>query len=350
MLIERGGSPRPIESYISKNGTGYNWIKIGDADETGYINKTEEKIKASGLTKTRKVFKGDLILSNSMSFGRPYILNIDGCIHDGWLLLRDRNKVFNILFLKNYLETSYCLKQYQRTAAGGVVSNLNKDIVSNVTINYPIIQEQNKISIFFELLDLKIQILKFKINALKKYKKGIIDLWFKRPGKKVKLCRLVNQQTSQLLTSQIKDNHGDYPVYDVSGNIYKTINFYENPNDSIAIIKYGSGCGRTFISKNKHSVLGTMTELIPFCSNDLLYIFSFTESIQFKKACKKYTEVGTTPNLYYSDYSNEMVFYPQKINVFVQFIDLMTKKYRNLEAQRNILNKLKLQFLKDMFI
>lgn len=97
LLIERGGSPRPIESYISKDGTGYNWIKIGDANETGYINNTQEKIIAIGLKKTRKVYKGDLILSNSMSFGRPYILNIDGCIHDGWLLIRDKNN-FSIYF------------------------------------------------------------------------------------------------------------------------------------------------------------------------------------------------------------------------------------------------------------
>lgn len=28
---------------------------------------------------------GDFLLTNSMSFGRPYITKIEGCIHDGWL-------------------------------------------------------------------------------------------------------------------------------------------------------------------------------------------------------------------------------------------------------------------------
>ena len=68
VLIERGGSPRPIEDYITNEPEGLNWIKIGDAPSQGhYITKTAEKIKPEGLSKTRQVQPGDLILSNSMS-------------------------------------------------------------------------------------------------------------------------------------------------------------------------------------------------------------------------------------------------------------------------------------------
>lgn len=70
--ILRGGSPRPIEDYITDSQNGLNWIKIGDVKpEDKYLRKTAEKIKKEGLSKTRQVKKGDLILSNSMSFGRP---------------------------------------------------------------------------------------------------------------------------------------------------------------------------------------------------------------------------------------------------------------------------------------
>ena len=93
LTIERGGSPRPIDAYLTTEENGLNWVKIGDAPEQGrYITKTEEKIKPEGLSKTRSVVPGDLILSNSMSFGKPYIMSINGCIHDGWLLLRDTNR------------------------------------------------------------------------------------------------------------------------------------------------------------------------------------------------------------------------------------------------------------------
>ena len=84
--ISRGASPRPISSYLTKEGI--NWIKIGDANKNSmYITSTKEKITKEGANQSRFVHKGDFILSNSMSYGEPYILDIDGCVHDGWLII-----------------------------------------------------------------------------------------------------------------------------------------------------------------------------------------------------------------------------------------------------------------------
>ena len=84
--IERGGSPRPIDSFLTDDPDGLNWIKIGDTEKGGkYITSASQKIRREGLVKTRMVFPGDFLLTNSMSFGRPYITQIEGCIHDGWL-------------------------------------------------------------------------------------------------------------------------------------------------------------------------------------------------------------------------------------------------------------------------
>ena len=97
MQIERGGSPRPIDDFITDSPDGLNWVKIGDAPAQGNrIIKTAEKIRPEGLSKTREVHPGDLILSNSMSFGKPYIMGIDGCIHDGWLLIRNTYNIFDL--------------------------------------------------------------------------------------------------------------------------------------------------------------------------------------------------------------------------------------------------------------
>lgn len=98
--IARGGSPRPISDYITNKPDGINWIKIGDTDPTGkYIYSTKEKIKPEGKTHSRYVKIGDFLLSNSMSFGRPYILKTDGCIHDGWLVLRNYHESLIVDFL-----------------------------------------------------------------------------------------------------------------------------------------------------------------------------------------------------------------------------------------------------------
>ena len=115
--IARGGSPRPINKYITDEENGINWIKIGDvAEGTKYITKTKQKIKPEGLSKTRQVKKGDFILSNSMSFGRPYILKIDGAIHDGWLLIRIKdNKKLSDNFLYQILDDDLIQEQYKKT-------------------------------------------------------------------------------------------------------------------------------------------------------------------------------------------------------------------------------------------
>ncbi len=154
VVIERGGSPRPIDDYITDSTDGLNWVKIGDAPEQGnYITSTKEKIRPEGLSKTREVHPGDLILSNSMSFGKPYIMAIDGCIHDGWLSIKNTKNIFDLKFLCVLLGTDQMLTQYKSMAAGSTVNNLNKELVGNTTVTYPNVEEQRTIGKFFEKID-----------------------------------------------------------------------------------------------------------------------------------------------------------------------------------------------------
>ena len=193
VVIERGGSPRPIEKYITELNDGLNWIKIGDAPTQGrYITKTSEKIKESGLSKTRQVFPGDLILSNSMSFGKPYIMEIEGCIHDGWLLIRDKNNVFDLKFLCHMLSTEYLLNQYKMFAAGSTVNNLNKELVGNASVRFPEMLEQNKIGKYLESLDHLItlhQLEPFKL-IFKAIAYRIIDYAKSKPPRYIKYADL----------------------------------------------------------------------------------------------------------------------------------------------------------------
>lgn len=146
MEIARGGSPRPIKSYITAEEDGVNWIKIGDTEEGGkYIQATKEKIKPSGISRSRYVKAGDFLLSNSMSFGRPYILQIDGCIHDGWLVLSNYEGEFLADYLYYLLSSSVVKNQFEAAARGSTVRNLNIDLVSNVEVSYPPIAEQQRI-------------------------------------------------------------------------------------------------------------------------------------------------------------------------------------------------------------
>lgn len=142
--IERGGSPRPIQNFITTDPDGINWIKIGDATASGkYIYKTEEKIKPDGVKRSRMVYEGDFILSNSMSFGRPYIMKTTGCIHDGWLVLHQPKVDPDYLY--HVLGSDLVFSQFDRLAAGSTVRNLNIGLAKSVEIPYPPLPEQQRI-------------------------------------------------------------------------------------------------------------------------------------------------------------------------------------------------------------
>lgn len=144
--IVRGGSPRPIQEYLTDAKDGLNWIKIGDvASGSKYITTTKEKIKPEGLKKTRKVECGDFILSNSMSFGRPYILKINGCIHDGWLAIKGVQEYFIPDFLFYYLSSPSTYALFEKSAKGGVVNNLNSNIVKGIAVPVPPMAVQQQI-------------------------------------------------------------------------------------------------------------------------------------------------------------------------------------------------------------
>lgn len=144
--IARGASPRPIKYYVTTSENGINWIKIGDTEKGGkYINSTTERITLEGMKKSRFVKKGSFLLSNSMSFGRPYILNIDGCIHDGWLVLNQRVHVFEQDYLYYLLSSKMVYYQFCNKVSGAVVNNLNSDKVRETMVPLPPLEEQHRI-------------------------------------------------------------------------------------------------------------------------------------------------------------------------------------------------------------
>ena len=145
--VLRGASPRPIKKYITDDPDGVNWIKIGDVPVgSKYITQSEEKITKEGAEKSRYVRRGDFILSNSMSFGRPYILAIDGCIHDGWLSIANFEDVFISDYLYYLLSSSVVQQEMKKRASfGGAVQNLNADIVKALDLPIPPLEIQREI-------------------------------------------------------------------------------------------------------------------------------------------------------------------------------------------------------------
>ena len=177
--LERGSSPRPIQNYITTAEDGVNWVKIGDTDPTEkYVNKTAEKITKEGAKKSRKVEIGDFILSNSMSLGHPFIMNIDGYIHDGWFVLRPDYTTVDREFLYYTLLSDYVQTQFKGTCTGSVVKNIRSELVNDLDIFLPELSEQKRIAKVLTDIDSKIALNKKIGKELEIVAKEIYDYWF----------------------------------------------------------------------------------------------------------------------------------------------------------------------------
>ncbi|WP_062642100.1 restriction endonuclease subunit S [Streptomyces maremycinicus] len=144
--IVRGASPRPIQAFLTDDAAGVPWIKIGDVPPGGkYITGTAERVTQAGAEKSRMVHPGDFVLSNSMSFGRPYISKIKGAIHDGWLAISGFEDSYLPDFLYHLLRSTPLQADFKRRAGSSTVSNLNAGIVRSVLVPVPSLEVQERI-------------------------------------------------------------------------------------------------------------------------------------------------------------------------------------------------------------
>lgn len=175
--LYRGSSPRPIKEYLTQDKSGVNWIKIGDTSKVSdfVIKKVSEKITPNGAEKSRNVKKGELILANSMSYGSTYLLEIEGCIYDGWFVLREYQKHFDKQFLLQLLNSEYTQSQYKKYAAGGIVQNISSEIVYSINLPKTSKKEQQKIASCLSAVDELISAQSIKIDELKEHKKGLMQ-------------------------------------------------------------------------------------------------------------------------------------------------------------------------------
>lgn len=266
--VSRGGSPRPIDAYITQSTNGVNWVKIGDVEKGAkYIFRTQEKIKPEGKKYSRAVQCGDFLLSNSMSFGRPYILKTSGCIHDGWLVLQNYKESFDQEFLYYHLSSGMILDQYRKKASGSSVLNLNKELVGSIKVVVPSKEEQKLIATSLSDIDSLITSLEKLIEKKKRIKQGVMQelLTGKRrlPGfsgewktksiedlEKEKLVKLFRGNV--ISKNDIANNPGAYPIYSSSIHNQGLFGKYGKYMFDEELITWSVDGGGDFFHRSKH--------------------------------------------------------------------------------------------------
>ena len=332
MTIVRGASPRPIKNYITSSEDGVNWIKIGDVPpDTKFITSSNEKITKEGAEKSRFLHAGDFVLSNSMSFGRPYILKIDGCIHDGWIAMSDFEHYVSSGYLYEILNSN-SVQDYWKMKAnnGGAMTNLNSDIVRETVIPIPSLSEQTRIVGILDTFTASIENLKQQISERRKqyeyYRDQLLDLALvKWPKVNLKDVAIIKNGKDYKNLSE-----GNIPVYG-TGGIMTYVDKFASESPSVLLPRKGSVDNIYYVDE-------------PFWTVDTLY---WTE-INTNKILPKYLFVslrrynlkdyaygGARPSL------SQPILYKLEISLpslqeqsrIVSILDTFEASIANLEAQ-----------------
>jgi type I restriction enzyme, S subunit len=253
-----------------------------------------------------------------------------------------KENVYSQIFASYYI--NHRLKETISKLAKGVsISNVYNSDLKTLEINLPNILEQEKNTSFFTAIDQKIQTLKKKKSGLENYKKGVMqrlfsqELKFKNEdGKEFadweekKLGEVCEKKSSNISANKIEDNFGEYIIYGASG-ILKTVDFYEEENDYVSIIKDGAGVGRIVYCKGKSSVLGTMEIIKPKIELNTYFLYCLLENIDFTK----YITGSTIPHIYFKDYKNEICGIPSlpEQTLIANFLSAIDEKINHTETQ-----------------
>lgn len=284
--VLRGASPRPIKKYITNDSDGVNWIKIGDVPVgSKYITQSEEKITKEGAEKSRYVRKGDFILSNSMSFGRPYILAIDGCIHDGWLSISNFKDVFLSDYLYYLLSSSAIQQEMKKRASfGGAVQNLNADIVKALVLPIPPLDVQREI-----------------VRMLDSYTESVVEL-------------------QRQLTAELTARKTQYAYYRDKLLQYRT-SIHEYEIGEVCDVSAGGDVPKEHFSKEKSNQYK-----VPVISNGcgLNALYGYTDIARVDKPAVTVAARGTIGYAEYRDYP----YFP-----IIRLITLIPKDDKQLNAK-----------------
>ncbi|HTO15624.1 MAG TPA: restriction endonuclease subunit S [Edaphocola sp.] len=265
----------------------------------------------------------------------------------------------NGVFLSYYLNNKKKMK-IASLAQGSSVVHLYSSQLASITLNLPKLEEQNKIAFLLSLLDSRIHTQNKIIEQLDSLIKGLVKHIFTQRLKfrnnnekdfpkweKKNLGEICEKKSSNISANKIEENFGKYIIYGASG-VLKNVDFYEEENDYISIVKDGAGVGRLFYCKGKSSVLGTMDIIKPLVNTNTHFLFYLLSNIDFKK----YVTGSTIPHIYFKDYKNENLGIPsiKEQTAIAQFLSSIDQK---LQTEKDVLEQLEKQkkfLLQNLFV
>jgi type I restriction enzyme S subunit len=319
------------------------FYKIGTIGNTAdaYISK---KIFEEYKNKYNYPHKGEILVTCAGTVGKCLIFDgKDAYFQDSNIVWIDNpnKKVIND-FLYYFISRVNWSKLNSTT-----ITRIYNDNLRDLEIQFPLTEEQKKITEFLALLDERILTQNKIIGQYKSLIKGITHYILKGKKANVRLKDCVTCHSSALTESEFEGSDGIYPVFGAMGIIAYTSQ-YNVDGDSILVIKDGASVGRVQYAAGKYSVIGTLNYLTTKKNFSLKYIYYYLRCFNFDKF-----KVGSgIPHIYFKDYGNELIYCPsfKEQNKITQAISSIEKKLNLEQIALKTYTTQKIYLLQNLFI
>ena len=359
----RGGKRIPKGYSLQEENNGHPYITVSDMqnDTVDITNIKYVPIEVLNKIKKYTISTKDIFVSVAGTLG---IVGIIPKELEGANLTENADKLTNIkcnqFYLLHYLKSGKFLRLVNSVKTENAQPKLAIYALKNFKIFIPSLPEQQKIASFLNAVDERIGVLRKKREALTKYKKSIMQKIFSQEirfeddngkdfpeWKEKRLGEVCKKESSNISVKALENNIGDYKIYGANG-VFKKVDFYQQEEGYISIVKDGAGVGRVFFCEPKTSVLGTLDIIKPKNQINLFFLYLLLQRIKFIK----YVTGSTIPHIYFKDYSKLKIKIPplpeqQKIANFLFAID---KKIELVGAQIQKMQEWKRGLMQGLFV
>ncbi len=362
-----------------KNKDNYLYLPLTISAQEGLISQFDyydKQIASLNLSTYYIIQKGQFAYNKSYSNGYPYgaikrLNNYDiGVLSSLYICFQLKRT--NSDYICFYFDSNKWNKEVRLISGEGArnhgLLNLSADDFFNISLFIPNIMEQEKISKFLLLLYKKIELMEAKINILKKYKKGLLQIYIKLANQSTKIfkissvCDLVSGYN---FTPNDYCESGMYEVITI-GNVlderyvegpFKKVNIMPSElillHEDDLLISMTGNVGRTSFAKSKKQLLNQRVSKFNFYdqnNKDLVYFI--TKSDKFKRRMIILSQGGAQPNLKNKDILNFKcnILANEQNNIFIKCYKLIDEETILLKEKYEKLHLVKMQLMKDLFI
>ena len=349
-----GGTPsvRNIDYY----GGNIPFIRSAEIN----ANSTELFLTEEGIVNSsaKMVQRGDILYAlYGATSGEVGISRINGAINQAILAIKLNENKDDSMFLMQWLQKQKA--QIINTFIQGGQGNLSGQIVKNLIVSRPCIEEQKQIGAFFNQLNNTITVNERELNKLKNLKKSYLEKMFPKNGSDIPELRFPGYTDAWVkceLGNVVSINSGrDYkhlsigeiPVYGTGGYMLSVDDCLSKNKDAIGIGRKGT-IDKPYILYAPFWTVDTLYYAIPVNGNDINFIHSIFQLVNWKQLDES-TGVPSLSKITINFVNAYVPCFEEQTKIgkfFKQLDDLITVNEREL----NKLKELKKSYLKDMFV